>query len=204
LSLYVKGYNAPDLIDAVQITYQSRDIDVHLPQTSAESAKRFNLGPLFATINESGSTSRILGSKIELKLAKATPDHWPTLLSSASGSAPSPTPSAPALPAPTEQASTVDQPAATQTQPKRRNWDKLADDELEDKVDDKDPNAGGDTALNALFSQIYANADPDTKRAMIKSFTESGGTTLSTDWSKISAEKTPVRPPDGMEEKKYE
>jgi len=46
-------------------------------------------------------------------------------------------------------------------------------------------NAGGDAALQTLFSSIYANADDDSKKAMIKSYTESGGTTLSTDWGSI-------------------
>jgi len=42
-----------------------------------------------------------------------------------------------------------------------------------------------------LFAGIYANADDDTKKAMIKSYTESGGTTLSTDWNSIKKGEIP-------------
>ena len=55
-----------------------------------------------------------------------------------------------------------------------------------DKTTDEDPNAGGDAAVNGFFQQLYANADEDTKRAMLKSYTESGGTSLSTDWKEVS------------------
>lgn len=75
--------------------------------------------------------------------------------------------------------------APSASKPARKNWDAVVDAELEEDDNSKDPNAGGDAALQKLFSGIYANADEDTKRAMIKSFTESGGTTLSTDWSQI-------------------
>ncbi len=38
---------------------------------------------------------------------------------------------------------------------------------------------------------------------MIKSYQESGGTTLSTDWSKVAADHVAAHPPDGMEAKKW-
>ena len=71
----------------------------------------------------------------------------------------------------------------------KKNWDILATQELEkekDKPQSEDPNVGGDNAVNGLFQQIYASADDDAKRAMLKSYTESGGTSLSTDWKEVS------------------
>ena len=62
----------------------------------------------------------------------------------------------------------------------------------------------GDAALNALFKDLYARADDDTRRAMVKSYIESGGTALSTDWRR-SVSKAPVKvePPDGMVARKF-
>ena len=57
--------------------------------------------------------------------------------------------------------------------------------------------------LNGLFRDVYANGTDETRKAMNKSFTESGGTTLSTNWSDVGAKKLDVKPPDGMEWKKY-
>ena len=42
-------------------------------------------------------------------------------------------------------------------------------------------------------------ADDDTKRAMMKSMVESGGTQLSTNWKEVGAKKMEVKPPDGQE-----
>ena len=39
---------------------------------------------------------------------------------------------------------------------------------------------------------------------MNKSFQESGGTVLSTNWAEIGAKRTEVQPPTGMEAKTYE
>ena len=95
--------------------------------------------------------------------------------------------------------------AATHNYPsssrKFHDWDKMAANiEKEDSEEKKE----GDAALNDLFQKIYANADEDTKRAMNKSFQESGGTVLSTNWKDIGKKKVEVKPPDGMEYKKYE
>jgi len=62
---------------------------------------------------------------------------------------------------------------------------------------------GGDSTINGFFQKIYADADEDTRRAMIKSFSESGGTTLSTDWDKVGKKKVEVAPPSGSEWKKW-
>ncbi|KAL3879102.1 hypothetical protein ACJMK2_031415 [Sinanodonta woodiana] len=82
-----------------------------------------------------------------------------------------------------------------------RNWDKVAHDVAEEEKNEKPE---GDAALNQLFQKIYADASEDTKRAMVKSFYESGGTVLSTNWKEIGSKKTEVKPPDGMEFKKWQ
>ena len=64
--------------------------------------------------------------------------------------------------------------------------------------------AEGEAALNEMFQKIYSDASDDVKKAMNKSFSESGGTVLSTNWNEIGKEKTEVKPPDGMEWKNWD
>lgn len=74
---------------------------------------------------------------------------------------------------------------------KRHNWDDIVkqsakeDEALAEELR-KNPNAGGDKALNELFQKLYADATDDQRRAMIKSYQESNGTALSTDWKDVS------------------
>jgi suppressor of G2 allele of SKP1 len=53
--------------------------------------------------------------------------------------------------------------------------------------------------VQGLFQKIFQNCDDDAKRAMLKSYTESKGTVLSTNWSEIGKKETEIKPPDSME-----
>lgn len=80
---------------------------------------------------------------------------------------------------------------------------KSGDDEEGTGVDDMDDlDYGGDEA-NFFFKKLYAGADEDTKRAMMKSYVESNGTVLSTNWSEVGKGKVETSPPDGMEAKNW-
>ncbi|KKK12353.1 hypothetical protein AOCH_001287 [Aspergillus ochraceoroseus] len=57
-----------------------------------------------------------------------------------------------------------------------------------------DSDFGGDP-VDGFFKKLYANADDDTRRAMVKSFVESQGTSLSTNWNEVSQGKVKSHPP---------
>jgi suppressor of G2 allele of SKP1 len=104
----------------------------------------------------------------------------------------------------------VTQPTASTStssqKPFYKNWDGITEKILSQEkpiTTSEDPNTGGDATVNSFFQEIYANASDDTKRAMMKSFTESGGTTLSTNWDEVGKGKVEVKPPTGSEWKKW-
>ncbi|KAM7291334.1 protein SGT1 homolog [Ixodes scapularis] len=78
-----------------------------------------------------------------------------------------------------------------------KNWDRIVQETGEEKEE-------GEAALNTLFQRIYADGTDEVRRAMNKSFVESGGTVLSTNWNEIKSKTTPVKPPDGMEYRKWQ
>jgi suppressor of G2 allele of SKP1 len=83
-------------------------------------------------------------------------------------------------------------PTSSRSGPK--NWDKVGEDENSD--DDKD--------VNLFFKKLYKGATPEQQRAMMKSFTESSGTSLSTNWDDVKDKRVETVPPDGVEAKKWE
>ena len=65
---------------------------------------------------------------------------------------------------------------------KEKNWDKIIDDEEKKAIKNKE--VDGDPTMK-FFQEIYANADDETKRAMMKSFSTSNGQVLSTNWGEV-------------------
>ncbi|KAL2913728.1 Cochaperone protein [Polyrhizophydium stewartii] len=82
-------------------------------------------------------------------------------------------------------------------EPVKQDWSKVEKTVEEDKPE-------GEQALQALFQQIYRDASDDTRRAMMKSYIESNGTALSTNWEEVGAKRVEVTPPEGMIAKKFE
>ncbi|KAK6356833.1 hypothetical protein TWF718_001173 [Orbilia javanica] len=216
ISLFVKG--VPKESTTVELESNSLSITFPLPSGSDFS---FTLDPLFAEINPSGSYYKILGTKVEFTLQKVeTNKKWATLESTAE----------PVPGASTSAASTgkkEDKPPVYPTSSKSgpKNWDKVVDDLAEsskkakkgkgtdedkegqddDKIDYADLNDDefSSDPVNGFFKKLYKDADPDTRRAMMKSYVESNGTALSTNWNEVGRGKVETSPPDGMEAKKW-
>uniref|UniRef100_A0AC35TQF5 SGS domain-containing protein n=1 Tax=Rhabditophanes sp. KR3021 TaxID=114890 RepID=A0AC35TQF5_9BILA len=81
-----------------------------------------------------------------------------------------------------------------------KNWTKIEKDAVAEE--DKDLE-GSEAALNKFFQSMYGGSDENTKRAMMKSYTESNGTCLSMNWDEVKKGKVECSPPDDMEFKKY-
>ena len=184
---------------------------------------QFSLDPLYSEVNESESSFKVMSTKVELTLRKAKPGQkWPTLERTAleeSGDLKSheDTNSSEAVKLATPGARIQQAVPSYPTSSKSgsKDWDKLAADLTkkpkkrpangkgnEEDDDDLDDLEGGDP-VNGFFQQLYKGADPDTKRAMMKSYQESNGTALSTNWAEVKKGKVETSPPEGMEAKPW-
>lgn len=204
-TLYVKG--VPKDKAVVSITATTVSISFPMPNGSTFS---YELDPLYEEIDSLDSKYDILSTKIEIKLKKKRPGlKWKAI----EGSHSAPTPAAAPVVAESKSEPKVESAPAYPTSSKHgpKNWDKLASelakkekkkdekvtvDSIDDELDDEE----GDP-VNNLFKKIYAGADEDTKRAMMKSYIESNGTALSTNWKDVSKGKVETSPPEGMEAK---
>lgn len=83
-----------------------------------------------------------------------------------------------------------------QTDSNKKDWSSI---DVDDEVDVDD----NDGSTDAFFQKIYENADPDTQRAMMKSFVESNGTSLNTSWDDVKDKTVETVPPEGSELKHY-
>ncbi|XP_061485929.1 protein SGT1 homolog isoform X2 [Rhineura floridana] len=171
----------------VNITFSEKELDA-LVRLSSEEDYNLKLHLLHSIVPEQ-STFKVLSTKIEIKMKKPEAVRWENL-EGHGGS--------PKLKqiAPVSDATHLYPPSSHYT----RNWDKLV---VEIKEEEKHEKLEGDAALNKLFQQIYSDGTDEVKRAMNKSFMESGGTVLSTNWSDVGKRKVEVNPPDDMEWKKF-
>ncbi|KAI0135858.1 SGS-domain-containing protein [Daldinia grandis] len=77
------------------------------------------------------------------------------------------------------------------------NWDRIGDDDGDDEPKE-------DADVDSFFQKLYKDADDDTRRAMMKSYVESNGTSLSTSWAEAKGKTYKTSPPDGAESKKWD
>lgn len=164
VSLFVKGCTEKE----VEVKWSANKVEVVIfKQGSRERVIPLNL---CASIVPSQCTFKVFPSKIELKMEKAIASTWSSL---------------------EKVKNDVDSPNVSTTRDSKlasSKWDSIAR-----ELQEEDDGLEGDAALQNFFRNIYAGADEDTRRAMNKSFMESNGTVLSTNWSDICKEKVQPR-----------
>ncbi|XP_055325836.1 protein SGT1 homolog [Sitodiplosis mosellana] len=137
-------------------------------------------------IDTTKSTFKIMTVKIEIILQKLVGERWSSLTKK-EGAAVTATASFTSLP--------QQEPAISLPNKNDKNWDRVVKDAYEKEEIEKDEAK----QLNSLFEKIYNDSNPEVRRAMNKSFVESGGTVLSTNWNEVSTQKVEMKPPTGTE-----
>ncbi|PWN87875.1 SGS-domain-containing protein [Acaromyces ingoldii] len=192
LSIYIKGLSPSDVSLSLAPTSMTFDVP--------SRAQRLVVEHLRDAIRPDESSFKVLATKVDVTLVKAQPARWdaleaspgsnPVAAASVSSSAASGVSTAPS------DGGSLD----ARKRSTRNKWDTL-------DVDENGPGQGGEEngngELQDFFQKLYADADDDTRRAMMKSYQESGGTHLSTNWGEVSKARVETKPPDGMEARKW-
>lgn len=185
VSIFIKNARKEDV--AVDLQPKSLNVAIKNQGSSAGSEVQVDFD-LADAIVPSESKYEVLATKIEIKMKKEKVARWKSLEDAGDG---------PAVQAWDVSSNSTSSSAKLYPSSKGdKNWDKIGSEEPEDKLE-------GDAALNKVFKDIYGGASEDQRRAMMKSFYESGGTVLSTNWDEVG--KAPVKgsPPDGLEMHKW-
>ncbi|CAN6485791.1 unnamed protein product [Victoria cruziana] len=189
LTIFAKGVPAKNVV--IEFGEQMLSVAIDVPGEGT-----FFFQPrLFAKIVPKMSRYEVLSTKIEIRLHKADTINWTSLEYKRKAKVST----LPKLNSPTDLK--TERPTYPSSKSKGVDWDKL---EAEVKKEEKDEKLDGDAALNKFFREIYQNADEDTRRAMSKSFVESNGTVLSTNWKDVGGKRVEGSAPDGLEFRKWE
>ncbi|KAL0905509.1 hypothetical protein M5K25_023933 [Dendrobium thyrsiflorum] len=185
LTIFAKGIPPKNV--HIEFGEQILSVSIDIP-----GANSFHFQPrLFGKIIPEKCKYFVLPAKIEIRLVKAEAVSWPSLEYNKDKALPQKI---------IVQSEMKNQRPSYPSSKSKVEWDKL---EAEVKKEEKEEKLDGDAALNKLFRDIYQNADEDMRRAMCKSFVESNGTVLSTNWKDVGSKKVDGSPPDGMEMKKW-
>ncbi|KAJ0856230.1 putative CS domain, SGS domain, HSP20-like chaperone, tetratricopeptide repeat-containing [Helianthus annuus] len=184
VTIFAKGIPA----NSVSVNYGEQILSVTIDVPGEDP---YTFQPrLFGKIVPTKCRHDVLSTKVEIRLAKAEAIHW-TSLEFVKNSL---------VVRQSNVYTAIQRPSYPSSKP-TKDWDKL---EAQVKREEKDEKLDGDAALNKFFRDIYKDADDDTRRAMRKSFVESSGTVLSTNWKEVGSKVVEGTPPDGMEMKKWE
>jgi len=185
--------------DSATVHFEKDSLFVSFPVSGSSSDYSYTADPLYASIEPTQSKYRVTPNKVEITLSKAAAgSKWHSLESDrkiAALESDKPTIPSLVLSDKTGQTSGPVYPTSSKSGPK--NWDVVVSKDL----DENDELEGDETS--AFFKKLYSGASEEQQRAMMKSYSESGGTVLSTDWSDVGKKTVVPQPPDGMEAKKY-
>lgn len=189
-NLALSGTSHCFLEDRLTLALLQLSMTIRLP-TGSETV--FDLDPLAREIDPDSSSVKIMSTKIEATLRKkAQGIKWVQLEGNEESSGGAGVMNSDS----TRKGSSYPSSARH-----KGNWDAIAKsvDEEENKPADTkgDPNATGERELNRLFQKLYKDASDEQRMAMMKSYQESNGTALSTDWSDVKKGKVETKPPDG-------
>eukprot|EP00762_Andalucia_godoyi_P000780 ANDGO_03685.mRNA.1 Protein SGT1 homolog A len=199
IDVFLKGITKDQV--RVDATPSSVDITIQLSASSEFTISK----DLFAEIDPSNIRVKVMGVKVEITLPKKVQDDWDGLeATSELANVKKPSEVVPAAPAAssssTAEPTTGARPAYPTSSKKKVDWDSV---EKEVENESKDEKLEGDAALMKLFRDIYSKGDPETKKAMMKSYQESGGTVLSTNWKDVGSRQVVPEPPKGMQPHKW-
>ncbi|CAB9496377.1 Protein SGT1 homolog [Seminavis robusta] len=209
-------------IELLEPNVQESDLEVrfeetHLTVKLTKNAVPYTVisGHLYNEVDVEGCKTIFKGEKVLIKLKKQNLNfEWQELLGKRTFKEPTPSTTAAAAgetkqddngveTSPPPPADSSDSSPRVRPYASHKDWDQI-EKELTDQEKSEKPE--GDEAMNKLFQQIYATADDETRRAMVKSYQTSGGTVLSTNWNEVKEKdyEKERTAPKGMEWKNWE
>lgn len=185
LSLFTK--NLPNSKSDVNVSIKGSHLSISYPIPDKGSEFQYSI-MLSHNVDPTAIQVSVFTKKLEVTLGKAEQYQWKSLEKTDGD----------VTPLITKNIINSDSSAKELSYPssskKAIDWSKIDIDS--DEQDSKNQSA------DAFFQQIYKGADEDTRRAMMKSFIESNGTSLSTNWEEVSKGKVEPALPEGVEMKK--